>query len=369
MNIKLKDIGILPLMMSLPFMFYPKVLSGDTQPWVLIAALVAFFTFRTDSFIYKRDGVLLVLAFFCVLIYVFRGNDEYEIIRNAYTYIAFLIFWVVCRREKGDYFPIAVKATIIIWFIVGLYQFLAIKMGWQIDITGRYITGRMGLPSLTAEPSFYGSISVIHLMYLLSDKNNNNGIFIACAVASVVLSGSLLAMVLLVFPLMKLSGRYLAGSMLILMTLVFSDYYLSLTGVTARIMSIFSDSVNLSSIFLDESLNLRVGHIYFTLYENLIPSLLLLGSIDFMADYNSFASESGLFINTGSNYILPAIGEMIYGAGFLAVLLWISFLNRAQETCMTKKEKIEKIIFIIACMLNPISMSNIFLILYATRRG
>jgi len=368
MRIRARDIGILPLLLSLPFMFYPKVLGGDTQPWVFIGALIAFFTFRTNIFVSRRDGILIALSFLCILAYAFRSTSGYELLRNTYTYLAFLIFWVVCQREKGEYFPLAVKTTIVIWFLYGLYQYLMIHMGYQIEMPGRYLAGRMGPPSLTAEASYYGSISIIQLMYLLTEKNSKNGIFIACAVGSAILSGSLLAILLLIFPLMKLSLKLQISIVFILLLFVIGDFYYESSGVILRLMSIFSDGPTTNGLFHDASLNLRVGHIYFTMFEHLVPSLLLVGPIHFMVQYNDFALNSGLFIETGSDYILPAIGEMIYGSGFFAVLLLVFILKRAQETCATKKTKLEKIVFIFVCMLNPISVSNIFLIMYVTRR-
>jgi len=365
-KIKPRDIGVFPLLFSFPFMFYPKVLAGDTQPWILSAALIAFFTFRTGQFFDRRDGVLVVLSILSILAYAFRSALGFELLRQIYTYLAFLIFWMVCGRENGEYFPAAVKATVIVWLGVGLYQYAAIAMGFQIEPFGRYMEGRSGVPSLTAEPSYYGSISVLYLMYLLSQKNKRNTFYIACAVASVVLSGSMLAVLLLIFPLLRLPPIPRIGVVVALPLLVVGDFYLTSAGLRSRLYDVTSSGLDLSSLLLDASLNLRVGNLYFTLVENLIPSLLLFGPIDFMTQYNEFALNSGVFIGgVESNYILPAIGEMIYGAGVFAVLLLAIFLKRAQEKCGTNKTKIERIAFIMACMLGPISISNIFLILYA----
>ena len=365
-KIKRRDIGVIPLLFSFPFMFYPKVLSGDTQLWILSAALIVFLTFRTDQFFNKRDGVLVVLSILSILAYAFRSALGLELLRHIYTYLAFLIFWIVCGRENSEYFPAAVKATVVVWFGVGLYQYVAIAMGFQIEPFGRYVEGRSGVPGLTAEPSYYGSISVLHLMYLLSQKNKKNTFYIACAVASVALSGSMLAMLLLIFPLLRLPPTPRIGVLVAVPLLVVSDFYITSAGLTARLSDVASGGSDLSTLLLDASLNLRVGNLYFTLVENLIPSLLLFGPIDFMAQYNEFALNSGVFMSgVESNYILPAIGEMLYGAGVFGVALLAIFLNRAQEKCATNKTKIERIAFIVACMLGPISISNIFLILYA----
>jgi len=194
--------------------------------------------------------------------------------------------------------------------------------------------------------------------------DRKNTIYIICAASSVILSGSLLAMVLLIFPLMRLPIKLRFSLAAILPILIIGDYYFTSSGVASRLVSIFSEGFNISGLFGDASLNLRVGHIYFTMFENLIPSMLLISPIDFKSQYNAFANETGLLIETGTNYILPALGEMIYGSGFLAIILMLYILNRAKNTCMTNIEKLEKIIFIIACMLNPITISNIFLIMY-----
>ena len=118
----------------------------------------------------------------------------------------------------------------------------------------------------------------------------------------------------------------------------------------------------------DASLNLRLGHIYFTLIEHFGLSMVLFGKVDFLNQYNLFSNDSGLFIPTGTNYILTSLGEMIYSAGLFALLLLIMLLIKAKNTCVTFVAAIMKISFIMACMLNPISISNIFLVMYICKR-
>ena len=346
-------------------MYYPKLLEGDTQPWVLSAGLVALLAFRTESFVKRGDGLLIGLSMLCILAYALRSTSGFFLLRNVYTYVTFLVLWIVCQRAKGDYFPVAVKATVVIWFSVGLYQYVATSLGYQVAIAGRYLPGRMGPPSLTAEASYYGSLSMVQLMYILAEKSVKKGFYIGCAIASVVLSGSLLAMILLVFPLRRVPRGWRIATILLLPLLVAGDFYLTSAGVTSRLRSVTGEGLSVTGLFLDASLNLRIGHTYFTMVKHLVPSLLFLGPIDFMTQYNDFAVRSTLFIETGTNYILPAIGEMIYGAGLLAAVLLLVILKRAQETCSTRMDKLEKVAFILACMLNPITIANVFLVLYA----
>lgn len=368
MRVDWREFGILPFLVSMPFMYFPKVLAGDTQPWIFATALIALLTFRPNQFVYRRDLILITLSIFIVFIYAVRSDDSYGIIRTAYTYFSFIVFWLVCQRAPQEYLVAAVKYTVTVWFVVGLYQFISIRLGFDIDIPGRFLAGRMGPPSLTAEASYYGSVSMLHLMYLLSDKTKKNGVYVLFAISSVLLSGSLLAMVLLVFPLLKLPRKALFMIVLALPVLLLIDYQYSASGVVSRLVNIFSSGFSMTGVLSDASLNLRAGHVYFTLMAHLMTSLLYVGKINFQIEYNMFAQQSGLLIETGANYILPAIGEMIYGGGIAALVLLLIFFKRIYETHEVKWDGFIKVMFVFACMLNPISLSNVFLIIYAQNR-
>jgi hypothetical protein len=365
-SIPKKDLGIVPLVLCCPVMFYPRVFEGDTQPWVLLMALVALFTFRTEQFANRRDVPLALLSVLCIAVYAVRAHVGFGLARTAYTYLTFLVLWTVCQRDRGGYLSAGVKLTVIVWFIAGAWEYLLVKAGYDLTI-GRYVAGRSGVPSLTPEASYYGSLSMLQLMYLLSQKGSKNGIYITCAATSVVLSGSVLAMLLLVFPLWKLRPLIRFSAVALLGLLVLADFYAGSAGLVGRVASIASlgTGTGIASIIFDASLNLRVGHIYFTMFLNLIPELELRSPVGFMAQYNAFAAQSGIFMDTGSDYILPAIGEMIYGAGVVALALLFVFVRRALARCSTRRAKFQRFVFIMACMINPISLSNIFLVLYA----
>jgi hypothetical protein len=369
LRIRIADLGILPLLASLPFMYFPKILEGDTQPWVFIMALIAFFSFRTRTFVRRSDFALIAVAGLCAVAYAVRSDVSPELVRALYMQSAFVVFWLVCRREKGEFFPTAVRITVLLWFVVGVYQFIAVNLDLPVAFIGRYVEGRSGVPSLASEPSIYASLSMLQMMYLLSERNAKNGVFVACAAISVVLSGSILGFLMLIFPFMRLRKLVKIAVLIALVTLVLSDYALTSMGLLTR-FSLFSlDSSNLVAALLDPSLNLRLGHIYFTLHQHLVDSLLLLSPVDFMAQYNSFAAGSPIFIQTGNNMILPAIGELIYGSGLAGVILLVLVFHRAWSRATTIGRKIEKVAFLSACLLNPIPLSNIFLVLYAQQES
>jgi hypothetical protein len=363
------DLGVLPLMTTLPFMYYPKLLDGDTQPWVLVAGLLALFTFRTARFATPTDMSPILLAIACAGVYAIRSDGGLDVVRAFYTQAAFIVFWLVCRRENNEFFPAAVRLTIVVWLAVGVYQYFALALGWPVEIAGRYVEGRSGVPSLTSEPSTYGSLSMLHMMYLLTRDERKNVPYIAAAAISVVLSGSVLALILLIFPLLKLKARLRMAALIALPALALVDFLFTSAGLTSRLQSIGADGAGLASLLLDPSLNLRVGHLVFTLGANFFDSVLLLSPLGFMDQYNAFAQNSGLFIDTGSDFILPALGELIYGSGIFGLLLLARVLYLAQARSTGSPAKFEKIFFALMCMLNPISLSNFFLVLYLNRRN
>lgn len=374
---RMADIGIIPLLLSLPLLYFPKVLDGDTQLWVLGASLIALLTFRTEKFILKSEFWLSLLCFACVVVYALRVDLEPSVtnltgaadfLRTGYTQVAFMTFWIISRREGGQYFGWAVRFTIVVWLLVALYQYVAIRTGLPVEFTGRFVPGRSGVPSLTSEPAAYGSLSVLHMMYLLAERKRQNGPFIAAAAVSVVLSGSLLALLLLPFPLMKMPQRIRVLAALTIPLAVFLDYTFSSAGVAAR-LGTFNHGLNVYDLLRDPSLNLRAGHIVFTLVENFWNSVLLLQPVSFMQDYNEFAMKSGLFIRTGSNAILPSIGAVIYDYGIFGIFLLVAVLRGAAKQTSTPKGRLEKLAFIIACLLNPIALSNPFLIMYAQKKN
>ena len=96
-RLKPSDLGILPLIAACPFMYFPELLEGDTQPWVLLAALIGFFTYRTRRFILRSDFPLVLLALLCVVVFALRGGSGPDLLRAAYTQITFIVLWLVCR--------------------------------------------------------------------------------------------------------------------------------------------------------------------------------------------------------------------------------------------------------------------------------
>ena len=64
-----------------------------------------------------------------------------------------------------------------------------------------------------------------------------------------------------------------------------------------------------------------------------------------MNQYNAFADNSRIFVETGNNFVLTAAGDLIYGSGFVGALLLFTFIRQAQSQSATRAKKIEKLTF------------------------
>jgi hypothetical protein len=362
-------ISLLPLLLSIPLMYWPRVLEGDTQPWVGIGALIAFLTYWPRRATYSQAFPVVATVLGILAIGAFWIRDPDRDMLNRYVAIigTLMLLWHVGNRGVHHAVGTFIRITIVLWFLVGLYQTVALRLGLPVEFFGRYAEGRSGVPSLTAEPSFYGSISVLHIMYMIADRRRRDWIFYLVAVLNVVLSGSILSFLLLVFPASRLPWRYqLMLGAAALVVLVFGIDLLS-SGFFGRLQSFGSGSL-VDRLLSDYSSNLRAGHVVFTFWDALPRELLFTNDVDFFYEYNHWAYASVVFVPNDSGFILPIGGELLFRSGAVGLLIILMFLRTAYGTCLTRRQRIEKVAFVFACMLNPVSMTNPAFILYIHKR-
>ena len=79
----------------------------------------------------------------------------------------------------------------------------------------------------------------------------------------------------MVFPLIKIIQVSRRGILFFVVVVVSLSVYFTFNELPARLSAVLARGVDLPSIFLDHSINLRAGHIYFTFYEHLPESLVL----------------------------------------------------------------------------------------------
>jgi hypothetical protein len=367
-------LGLVPLMLAMPLMYWPRILEGDTQPWVTIggAFAVLFFWPQQRSSNTLRVFVPLATAAVCGLVYALRETNAQSILRYVGIMATFSALWIVACRGGADLVTKSVRFTIVLWFIVGLGQMVFVRLGISFEFVGRFVLMRSGVPSLTAEPSFYGSLSVLQLMYLSAQRKRENIPYLAMATVSVLLSGSILSYLLLIVPVMRLPTRYKVLGVLAVFVVFLQGLNVADSALFARISNLqsvtaLSDFENL--LERDASTNLRVGHVIFTLNDNLERSLFLNNGVSFRDDYNDWAFSGGRFLYNESDFILTSAGEMVFRSGPFGFILVIMMIIYGVSSTATWQSKIEKGIILILCFLSPIALSNPFFIFYIAQRG
>lgn len=364
-------LALLPLMLLLPFMYWPKFTDFDTQPTIVAAIALAFVFFwpSRDRRLSYSMLQLIILVLFAIGAYVARGAEAQFAIRYGLILVTFLALWNLGERGAADYIAPFVRATIVIWFLFGLYQTIGIRLGWDMAFSGRFVASYSGVPSITAEPSYFGSLSILQIMILASNHTRRNIPYYAIATMSVVLSGSLLAFIFLLFPLWLLPMRWkLAGSLAVLVILLMGIQVLE-SGFFSRIQKFQLSGVGADIMGTDISLNLRFGHIWFIFYENLIRELSMVSSIDFFREYNHWASRNPIIYPTSTDFILPSGGELVFRSGPVGLIIMIFIIVFAGKTAETRNMKLLKMGFVTACLLNPMSLANPFLILYIHQKA
>jgi len=363
--------ALMPLMLLLPFIYWPKITDFDTQPTIVAAIALAFIFFwpaqsRQLSYSMVRLILLVLLA---IAAYVARGPEDAFAVRYGLILLTFLALWNLGERGAAEYIAPFVCATIVIWFVFGLYQTIGIRLGWDLQFTGRFVASYSGVPSITAEPSYYGGLSVLQIMILASNHVRRNIPFYILAGLNILLSGSLLAFIFVLFPLWLLPMRWkILGAITVLVVVLLGVQVLE-SGFFARIQKFQLSGLGSDIMETDISLNLRFGHIWFIFYENIIRELSLVSEIDFYSEYNRWASRNPLIYPTSTDFILPAGGELVFRSGPIGLIIMIYIILFAGRTADTKNMRILKMGFVTACLLNPMSLANPFLILYIHQKA
>lgn len=366
----LSTFGLLPLLLAMPLMYWPRIIDGDTQPWSIVGAAIAFALYwpyrRRENWL--GTVVIGLLSAGAIAAYWLRGPDQDYLLRYSGIMAALVMLWDIAARDPGPVIGRMVRITIVLWFIVGAYQVVAIRLGLPLEMFGRYLAGRSGVPSLTPEPSYYGSISVLLLMYLIAEGKKSDARYMAIAVVNVLLSGSLLSYLLLLIPMFRLPlGYKIAGSMLAVIAVI-GGIDFSESGFFNRIATLNFSSLGTDILTRDGSINLRAGHIWFTLVENLPRELTFSSLASFYLEYNHWALSTGVFIVNGSDSILPIGGELLFRSGLFGLLIIMMILRKAWTTADRRYDRWEKIVFIVACFMNPISFANPLFIFYIHKR-
>lgn len=350
----------------LPFSFYPRVIDGDTQPWPFLATVLLFVLSSAIKGVTRADVLVVGVTLGCLVMYLLRTGIDEDFLRFAYKMMAFILLWLCVPALPPALIARAMRWVIAIWFFVGLLQTLAVAIGLDVSFSGRFVWGRSGVPSLTPEPSLYGTLSVVALLYLLMSKEGARPPFVFMGLGNVFLSGSILAIMASCFVVLLLDVR----TRIFLFVTVFPAVALAVSSTNfmflTRLNSVLGSSANSAGLLLDPSFNARVGHVVYTLWVALPSALIFQTAPDFERSYNTWAARSDLFGPTSSNFILTGMGDIIYRGGAFGLALLIIIYTTAFQT--SRANRTLKLAIITCLMLSQVGISSAFFILFVQQR-
>lgn len=358
--------GTTLFLLALPLSFFPKLIDGDTQPWPLLATFLLLLVNKEAQKLRSADMLVIAIAFAGIITYLARSGFTEDFFRFSYKLVSFSLLFVCCSALPSSLVARAMRWVITIWFLVGLLQTIAVALDVNIYMPGRFVEGRSGVPSLTPEPSLYGLLSSLALIYLLYENQQVKFRYIIMAVGNVFLSGSILAILSMGFLVFFIRLRILimlAFLAPLMLWAVASNWELAFLN---RFVFLFETGADLVVLISDYSINLRIGHVVYTLWTVLLESLFFQTPISFESSYNNWAASNNIFFPTGSEFILTGSGDLIYRGGvFGAILLFMTFV---QAACLTPRKRILKVLIIFTLLLTQLGVSSAFLMLFASQR-
>lgn len=351
---------------SLPFTFYPRVLDGDTQPWALLATLLIFTLNHTAQRFRNRDLIITVAVIGGVLMFFSRAGIDEETLRFTYKMLAFLFLWFVVPTLPSSLVSQGLKTVIVIWFFVGLLQILIVELGITSELSGRFVYGRSGVPSLTPEPSLFGMLSLLAYFILLSGRQETSWIYGMLVIGNVIMSGSILAIVLTTLIFFMINWRLRILAIILVIPIAIYILYTSEFSALNRFQTFLESELSWRLLLLDHSFNLRAGHYIYTMWVSLPDALLMKTSPDFMTSYNIWATQTQYFNITESNFILTGLGRVIYRGGPFGIFILFMLLLRAWQS--TNDRRLTKLTVLIFLLTAQLDISNAFIVLYALQK-
>lgn len=393
-----RNVTILPLMIAVPFSFYPKFWSGDSQPWILLGLIIAIIPIVLNRKLKKGEILMGALTASCVLAFWFREGFSFYFFRFCFILGSFYMLWVVIRRIPPIQIGVVLKTTIVVWVASAVYQTLSTVFDLPVFETGRHVIGRGGVPSLTPEPSIFGGFLILSCLYIAFLKPQKYDLlFYLIAGFGIFLSGALIPLVglLLLIYFLPVKGKvmllaaYLAASTFNMMigtdnmNTRLDSFYQStsipvnsadrnenkpLRGDPDKLTLLLEKSDFLVRVLKSPSFNLRIGHLYFVYFESFPEIITLRNNVNFETAYNQFSGNNPYIIETGSRYILPSSGTIIYHAGIFGIVLILCLFIQCWNNCSTVHRRLFKIASLAFFLVSPYSISSFFIVAYVVQK-
>ena len=166
---------LLYLTACFPFVTFIR-LGPDTQPWaMLVAFFIAAVCFFRKQIHWKNWIVKVIVAFFVYVsllgVYsVFVKGNLFESVRSYANYFSIIVIPIATYfvlQKQGGLKERNIKIAINIWLVVGLVQKFIYREFMYFILSAHRTSETRGVVSLAVEPSYYGTVCLFFLLFVL----------------------------------------------------------------------------------------------------------------------------------------------------------------------------------------------------------
>ena len=321
------------------FCFFPynktiQIIDSGIQPNALLMAM-----FLTIVWIPYKIPKGLIFFFFILVVatlVLLLGPKNVLNLRNylGYFSLAVITYATFCYLRKNGKYPHQFMTIAVgIWTFFGVVQTLYTKTFGAFLLAKVKSTEGRGVFSLSAEPTFYGIISVvIGLIIIVSDHPKKNYLLAALVFGIVFLAQSAMTILFLIlllgfYFLIFVSPKIVFYSILILSLLV-GAFFLNINNpqlTDARFVRMIRQLNNngIEWVFkYDQSVNERAGHIYFSFKGFFDAKGTPNGFASFKDYLNEEVPKQDIFIHLSDDgKIMSTYGAAVYELGVFGLLV------------------------------------------------
>ncbi len=328
------------------FSFFPYIkiinIPTDTQPYAFILSLVIILLFSNFKIPAPLQYYLFLIAI--VLVVGLYSGINFTFLRSFVGYLSFFTFsWASYILFKRVNLSKHIFTTIvIIWFIFGFVQlFIYPNFGASI-ISGFRTTSERGVISLAPEPSYYGIICLVFLIFnVLLFKSRI--IYVLSVIQIVLFAQSFMTiaylLILIYFyflsrvNLIKKVGYVLLPIVAyLIVSTIFSSISINSSSRSLKLFSYFIESP--FQIFkIDASANDRLANIYFSLKGTIDNFFIPNGFSNWTPYVNQEIKTSNFFWWVSSGRIMSTYGSVLFELGIFGLTIpiiinYLIYINR-----------------------------------------
>lgn len=350
-NVISRRVSKIELIMLCAF-FFPWLSFGlnqmDSQPWSFVICLI--YIFASSKFYLRNDLKILsvIVIFSCFLMVLLKWDEWILLIRSLTGYFQILLV-ILCSfnlmAQKKEILKILIYINYV-WLFVALLQYFVNPFLFEFLVAVRTSEGR-GVTGLAPEPTYFavyiitinwiiigefvtkfGSIRNANLI-LLCTMNVLSIIFLAKSSMGILYLSVALALWVILKTFASIKNMFWLAIVFILM-IIFAQYMEFILPEESRILDVLTKILSdpLLLLEIDESINQRLSHVYYSIGGFWDGFAIPRGISDFVNYYEIASGEyRNFFWSVPGDKIMSWAGQIIFELGILGLIIYVVILR------------------------------------------